>query len=516
MVGVGAAGLYSALCLSNYGLRVGLLTKEVCSVSASADSASKWAQGGIAAAVDPQDSPQYHAEDTLRAGAGLCEPGAVALLVKSAPACIQKLEQWGVQFDRHNGKLALTLEAAHSQRRVVHVADSTGKALVTALKTQVLSTPRITVFEQTLVTELMVQGGRCVGLRCLRDGQIMTLTSSAVVLATGGYAQLFAQNTNPPASTGDGVAIAWRSGALVRDLEFVQFHPTALAVKGAPRFLISEAVRGEGAHLVNGRGERFTEELAPRDVVSRAIFRYLLETGEPTVFLDLSPIPPDRIRYRFPTITKVCEQWGIDLFHQPIPVTPAAHYCMGGIATDLWGETTLKGLYAVGETASTGVHGANRLASNSLLECFVFGERLAEHIAQNLTTVPHLPDLPVPVTAPELDPAQLKQALQQLMWTRVGIVRQEQDLATALSQLEQWRSQTAQIGTSDRMAWETRHLLDVAWLMVGSARWRRESRGAHYRQDFPQPDPHWQVHTAWVGDRLFAQPLSTSDENSHP
>lgn len=519
VVGAGAAGLYTALCLRQRGLAVALLTKEALNLSHSADSASKWAQGGIAAALDPQDAPSLHAEDTLRAGVGLCEQVAVSVLVHEAPKAIQQLEAWGVRFDRKPDQtLAMTLEAAHSRQRVLHVADATGKALVTALKAQVLEDAGITAMPHTLVLDLLLHQDRCAGVLCaMSDGSLQTLLSKAVVLATGGYAHLFAQTTNPPASTGDGVAIAWRAGAWVRDLEFVQFHPTALAVAGAPRFLISEAVRGEGAHLIDSAGDRFASkyhpqgELAPRDVVSRAIFHHLQHTGDSTVFLDLSPIPSDRIRYRFPNIIKVCEQWGIDLLHQPIPVTPAAHYCMGGIATDIWGETSITGLYAVGETASTGVHGANRLASNSLLECFVFAERISQKLGDQGQYCPPVENLD-PIgnysgAVSDRDCNQLTQALRSLCWRNMGITRDAVHLQQAKQQIADWRRAWLTALPIQRQAMEYRNLLDVAWLMVQSALFRTESRGAHYRADYPHSDPQWLCHSTFQGDRLFAQPL---------
>ncbi len=518
VVGAGAAGLYTALCLRQQGLQVALLTKENLDLSHSADSASKWAQGGIAAAMAPQDSPAYHAEDTLKAGVGLSEPQAVAVLVREAADTIRQLEAWGVRFDRKPDQtFAMTLEAAHSRHRVLHVADATGKALVTALKAQVLEDGGITTLPQTLALDLLVEDGRCAGVLYAKDGVVQALLSPAVVLATGGYAYLFAQTTNPPASTGDGVGMAWRAGAVVRDLEFVQFHPTALAVAGAPRFLISEAVRGEGAHLIDCRGDRFVfkyhpqGELAPRDVVSRAIFQHLQHTGDSTVFLDLSPIDSDRIRYRFPNIIKVCEQWGIDLLHQPIPVTPAAHYCMGGIATDIWGETSLKGLYAVGETASTGVHGANRLASNSLLECFVFAKRIAQRLAlqrqeADLSFV-SAPTLDYTVLGGDVPDASCVLKLRSLCWQNIGIIRHGTTLEQARQTIEQWRRAWQKFLPTERRGMEYRNLLDVAWLMVQSALFRKESRGAHYRSDYPHCDPEWLCHSACHGDRLFAQPL---------
>ncbi len=344
IIGGGAAGLYAALSLPTH-LQIGLVTKGPLALSASG-----WAQGGVAAAIDVADSPVQHARDTLQAGAGLCDPAAVQFLTEQAPQQIESLLNMGVAFDRHGDQLALTLEAAHSHPRVLHAADTTGRKLITTLTAQVLSRPNIHVWPETFTLNLWVEGdGRCRGVCLLYRGQLLWIQAAAVVLATGGGGQVFAQTTNPALSTGDGVAMAWRAGALLRDLEFIQFHPTALTRPGAPRFLISEAVRGEGAHLVDTQGRRFAfdyhpaGELAPRDVVSRAIFSHLQQTStdadfrpDPTahVWLDLRPIPPEKIRYRFPKIIQVCRQWGIDIFQQPIPVAPAAHYWMGGIATE--------------------------------------------------------------------------------------------------------------------------------------------------------------------------------------
>ncbi|TVQ62494.1 MAG: L-aspartate oxidase, partial [Spirulina sp. DLM2.Bin59] len=428
VVGAGAAGLYAALCLPAH-YSVCLLTKETLQTGA-----SQWAQGGIAAAVSPQDSPQFHLDDTLKAGADLCDPQAVDFLVTHAAAAIDQLVDYGVAFDRHGPDLALTLEAAHSQPRVLHAADTTGRAIVSILIEQVFQRPNIQVFSQTLALQIWQEGGRCQGLCLWADHRVHWLRAKAVILATGGGGQVFAQTTNPTVSTGDGVALAWRAGAMLRDLEFFQFHPTALSQPGAPRFLISEAVRGEGAHLVDRQGYRFAfeyhpqGELAPRDRVSRAIFDYLERTEpDPTqgrVFLDLSSIDRDRIQYRFPNIIQVCQKWGIDPFQEPIPVTPAAHYWMGGVAVNLENETTLPGLYAIGEVASTGVHGANRLASNSLLECIVYAAQL-QHLT--LPTTPPTPaSLGASLPLAPVDLAQItawRQELQRLLWHSAGICR---------------------------------------------------------------------------------------------
>jgi L-aspartate oxidase len=524
IVGGGAAGLYTALCLPA-SLRIGLITKDSLSVSA-----SDWAQGGIAAAIAPEDSPQLHVEDTLRAGAGLCDLEAVQRLVEKAPECVRSLLEMGVAFDRQGETLALTLEAAHSRRRVLHAADATGRAMVSTLAAQVLQRQNIQVLSQAFVLDLWMIEGQCGGLALLVQHQLRWLRAGAVVLASGGGGQVYSHTTNPAISTGDGVAMAWRIGAELRDLEFVQFHPTALTKLGAPHFLISEAVRGEGAHLVDDRGHRFAfdyhaaGELAPRDVVSRAIFNHLQKTGVEQVWLDLKSIPAETIRHRFPNIIQVCQQWGVDVFQQPIPVAPAAHYWMGGITTDTQSRTTIAGLYTVGETASTGVHGANRLASNSLLECLVFGAQLAtielepQHpksfsvAAQSAIQHPKL-------QLPELDELPYRSLLPRLMWESAGICREQSVLEGAIAQVSDWRQTFAALPLSQVMSniglqsgreldlaateidnlrrWsETRNLLDVAYLILKSALFRTESRGGHYRADYPQTDDrHWRAHT---------------------
>ncbi|MBD2301525.1 L-aspartate oxidase [Nostoc sp. FACHB-190] len=531
VVGAGAAGLYTALCLPE-SLQVGLITKETVSLSA-----SDWAQGGIAAAIAPEDSPQLHIEDTIQAGAGLCDRQAVEFLAQEAPNCIQSLVNLGVAFDRHGNALALTLEAAHSRNRVLHAADTTGREVTTTLTAQVLHRQNIQVIQQALALSLWLEPetNRCQGISLFYQGEITWVKAKAVVLATGGGGQVFAQTTNPAVSTGDGVAIAWRAGAVLRDLEFVQFHPTALTKPGADRFLISEAVRGEGAHLVDDTGRRFAfdyhpaGELAPRDVVSRAIFSHLQKTAvDPAtahVWLDMRPIPPDKIQHRFPNIIKVCQRWGIDVFHEPIPVAPAAHYWMGGIVADLQNHTNIPGLYAVGETASTGVHGANRLASNSLLECIVFGAQMANIQLTDVELQPELSDLSVrefnlDENAWQTQQAQiaaLREKLPRLVWQSAGICREQARLDEAIATIAAWQQdfvnlplsqfllslranetvkfQTLGIERQLRLWAETRNLLDVANLTLRSAAFRTESRGGHYRIDYPETNPDWQIHT---------------------
>ncbi len=551
VIGGGAAGLYSALCLSEH-LKVALITKDNLSVSA-----SDWAQGGIAAALSSEDSPTLHVADTLRAGAGLCESSAVELLVEEARSCIESLVDLGVAFDRSGDQLAMTLEAAHSRKRVLHAADTTGHAIVSTLALQVLKRDNIEVFNQTFVLDLWIDETGCKGVclsqdlsvvsaeaggskgRLSEESSIRWIPARAVVLATGGGGQVFSQTTNPAASTGDGVAMAWRANAQLRDLEFFQFHPTALTKPGAPRFLISEAVRGEGAHLLDAEGDRFTfnyhpdGELAPRDVVSRAIFSQLQKEGSKAgqkgkvpdnrVWLDLSPIDSDQIAYRFPNIINVCKHWGIDVFHEPIPVSPAAHYWMGGIVCGLNSETTIEHLYAVGENSSTGVHGANRLASNSLLECLVYGAQLKNiQLAAELAEVPTGKLAAIALTDEWLKSLMYwRSHLPQLIWQSAGICREHALMETALEQVAQWQaefdqlsiSQSLQLAPGERIQFpdsvtadhirlwgEVRNLLAIAALILKSADFRTESRGGHYRSDFPTAADQWLGHTVIQGD----------------
>ncbi|HEY9808435.1 MAG TPA: L-aspartate oxidase [Halomicronema sp.] len=525
VIGTGAAGLYAALSLPQH-YKIALLTKDSLPKSA-----SDWAQGGIAAAIASDDSPLLHIEDTLKAGAGLCDIKAVEFLAEHASASIDSLVNLGVGFDRHSGQLALTLEAAHSRRRVLHAADTTGRAVVSTLTAQVLKRSNIRVIEQAFALNLWLNptSGRCQGISLAYQGNVYWIQANAVVLATGGGGQVFAQTTNPAVNTGDGVAMAWRAGAILRDLEFVQFHPTALTKPGAPRFLISEAVRGEGAHLVDDEGYRFAfdyhpaGELAPRDIVSRAIFSHFQRTGKDpaaaNVWLDLRPIPPERIHHRFPNIIQVCRDWGIDVFSQPIPVAPAAHYWMGGINTDLANQTSIPGLYAVGETASTGVHGANRLASNSLLECIVFGAQLA-HLqlsAPASVSFSSLPSYSSTVGQNELKTIHsIRQELPRLVWQSAGICRNQPTLQNVLNQIKVWQKEFADLPLSQYLtnltpseavsispcdpdllrSWgETWNLLDIAYLILSSCLFRTESRGGHYRNDYPNLNPDWQTHT---------------------
>ena len=535
IVGGGIAGLRAAAGLAAAG-RVLVLTK-----AEPAESNTGYAQGGIAAAVGADDSPALHAEDTIRAGDGLSDADAVAVLVGEGAQRVHELIAWGAAFDRdRSGALALGREAAHAVRRVLHAGDATGREIGRVLWQHVSALPSVTTIDHALVTGVRVAAGRACGVEYRdRDGQLHAVPAAATLLATGGAGQVFSETTNPAVATGDGIALAYAAGARVADLEFVQFHPTALSHPGAPRFLISEALRGEGARLVNNRGEPFMRaqhpdgDLAPRDVVARGIEREARRTGGP-VFLTLAHLDPSEVSRRFPTIAAMCARVGLDLARDPIPVGPAAHYMMGGVETDVWARTSLPGLYAAGEVASTGVHGANRLASNSLLEGLVFGARAAEamqrapeaatfkpdrvlvapgtrhpaqHPAQHPAPhsaqhpAPHSAQHPAPHPAPHSAPAPSTQhpapgtrTVRSLMWRSVGLFRTHDDLARAVATLDDWAAAEF-ADTID--GWRQRSLLTVARLIAGAALRREESRGAHFREDFPRrDDARWRIHLA--------------------
>ena len=505
VVGSGIAGLFTAVLAAQQG-RVAVVTKGTLS-----QTNTRWAQGGIAAAIAADDTAALHAADTLAAGAGLCDPEAVRVLCAEGPARIRDLIHAGVDFDTVDGVISLAMEGAHSRRRVLHArGDATGAEIEHALtRRAVHSGARL--LEHHLLLDLNVAGGRCTGCTVLdiKTKQVRRLSARHVILATGGGGYLFAHTTNPPVATADGVAVALRAGAEVADLEFFQFHPTALMLSGAPRFLISEAARGDGAHLRNTRGERFMPrydpraELAPRDIVSRAILTELQATGEPHVWLDLTHLDPARVEGHFPTITRVCRRYGIEITRQPIPVAPAAHYMIGGIRTDVWGRTSLPGLFAAGECASSGVHGANRLASNSLLEAVVFARRIVDASRGVLAPAPAarrrrrleeappveasaLPALPTDAKA---GPTPTSARVRALLWERVSITRDGVGLEEAETTLRRWLSGYRPRAT--RPSVELANALLVGWQMTRAALRRRESRGAHYRDDFPRTLPAW-------------------------
>ena len=462
------------------------------------------AQGGIAAAVGAGDTPELHAADTIAAGDGLCDPHAVQVLVEDGPRFVRELISWGVQFDRApNGELALAMEAAHSARRVLHAHDATGREIGRVLWERASQLPRVKTHDHARVVDLVITDGRCIGARFLAsDGELATAFARTVLLATGGAGQVYHETTNPHVATGDGIAMAYSAGAAVTDLEFVQFHPTALMVKGQPRFLLSEALRGEGAQLLNGSGEAFMSryeaagDLAPRDRVARAIVRESRRTNQP-VYLSLERLNPDFVHTRFPLISEMCRRAGLDLARDRIPVGPAAHYVMGGVRTDLDGRTTIAGLFAAGEVACTGVHGANRLASNSLLEGLVFGARagcaMREEVKSGVA-VASGPAASSRLDKPQrlgVEPVQLTR----LMWEDVGLFRDREGLQRALAVLEPaWKQLDSLLNRQilDPQDRRTASILTVGRLIARGALRRAESRGGHYRADFPdRDDVHW-------------------------
>jgi len=506
IIGSGIAGLRAAADLALAG-EVLVLTK-----ADPTESNTGYAQGGIAAAVGPGDSPRLHAIDTVNAGDGLCVDAAVDVLVGDGVRYVRELIEWGARFDRdRTGALSLGREGAHGLRRVLHAADATGREIGRALWERVAEQSRVRVERNARVHELIVQGGRCIGARYVNESGSHDLHAAAVLLATGGAGHVFRETTNPPIATGDGVMLGWFAGARVADLEFVQFHPTALDVPGAPRFLLSEALRGEGAALLNADGERFMTryepagELASRDLVSRAIVREQHRTGKP-VYLSMTHLDPEWTRARFPTIAAACRSIGLDLATDRIPVGPAAHYAMGGVETDLWGRTTLPGLYAAGEVACTGVHGANRLASNSLLEGLVFGARAAQamllpgEIFTPFSILDTFRSEPVPGTGfdrsnsvPGTVPDE--RHVRGLMWNSVGLWREAALLQTAVEALDGWYGALG----ADRS--RVAALVTVGRLMARAALRREESRGSHARADFPsRDDVKFRIHLGEIRD----------------
>ena len=507
VVGSGIAGLRAAIELSAAGSVLVLAKSDL------SDSATAWAQGGIAVALSDEDEIGLHEQDTLNAGDGLCRPEAVALLVEEGPKYITQLIEWGTEFDRAGTKLAFTREAAHSRSRILHAhGDSTGREISRALLARAHTIPRLHLRAHAFTSDLIIEKGRVVGLRFLdeTDGSQHEVRAAAVLLATGGLGQVYRETTNPEVATGDGMATAYEAGAVLSDMEFVQFHPTALAIKGAPRFLLSEALRGEGGILRNIHLERFmkryseAQELASRDIVARAIVAEMHRTHSEHVYLDMTKKSQEFLKRRFPRIYETCLNYGLDLATDVAPVCPAAHYMMGGVKTDLWGRTSLPGLYAAGETAATGVHGANRLASNSLLEGLVFGARSGQAMMQDAPAGKRhagaLPGSPAPLpgnsttTPNNSSKAAAKPSptcatlmkIRDVMWRDVGILRSAKELTEGIEQL-----QALELPKSEkpgRAAHELRNLHTLALLIARSALAREESRGSHYRSDFPYRD----------------------------
>jgi L-aspartate oxidase len=482
VVGAGVAGLRAAIELAEAG------TVLVIAKDTLRESSSEYAQGGIAVALSDDDDIELHEADTLYAGDGLCDRAAVRTLVEEGPAAIEQLIEWGAEFDREGKRLAFTREAAHSRNRILHShGDSTGKEIARTLQQKASSLKNVAFQTYAATTDLLKYNGEVAGALVYDEQNALHIPvcARAVLLATGGLGRVYSDTTNPDVATGDGVAMAWRAGAEIANIEFVQFHPTALNVPGAPRFLLSEALRGEGAVLLNGAGERFMlryhemAELAPRDVVARAIVSELKRTGDPTMFLDLTSRPADFIRERFPRIYQTCLHYGVDISTTRAPIRPAAHYAMGGVRTDLDGRCSLARLFAAGEVACTGVHGANRLASNSLLEGIVFGQRAGRAMRETAASLRAAVESPIP-----LFPLAAERDVRALAWEHLGITRNGPDLSSALQRLQSYEM------TANPQArlpqFDLRSIHTVAELIAQSALLREESRGAHFRTDFPE------------------------------
>jgi L-aspartate oxidase len=532
IIGAGIAGLRAAITLAEAG-RVLVVTKE-----ALGESNTQYAQGGIAVAISGAEDVELHLEDTLAAGDGLVDPAAARVLVEEGPARVEELLRWNTRFDRyatgeHAGELMLTREGAHSRNRILHAnGDATGREIGRALLAHASATPGITLLPWTLLTDLLTSDGRVSGALLLdENGEVRTVRARSVLLASGGAGQVYSDTTNPAVATGDGIAAAFAAGAELADMEFYQFHPTALSLPGVPRFLLSEALRGEGAWLVNAAGERFMHryhpllELAPRDVVARAITREGMGTqhGESLpVYLDMRHVTGIDLDARFPGISAFLHQHGLDLARDLIPVRPAAHYLMGGVRTDVDGRTSLPGLYAAGEVACTGVHGANRLASNSLLEGLVFGARAAESMRKESGTPVKagVAERPMPASDTLLPPVEEAiQRLQQQMWEHAGLLR-DRELLKSIDLADAGRYADAVPSAQwTRREYEARSLARVARAIVVCALAREESRGAHYRNDFPQRDDvRFGTHSHLVGDSVRFGPLlpAQSQKDSQP
>jgi len=511
ILGGGLAGLRAALAVDKR-LSVTVVTKDDLQ-----SSSSQWAQGGIAGVVDPEDRFDNHVADTLTAGCGLCHEDVVDAVIREAPGRIAELIAWGTRFDERDGSLALGREGGHSHHRIVHaLGDATGREVMRAVIEQTRKLDNLVVWPETFTIDLVTHEGVCRGALVWNPRHGKTFVwARRTILATGGAGQLYRESTNPPGASGDGMALAWRAGAELRDMEFMQFHPTVLYIAGGSRSLITEAVRGAGAHLVDKDGRRFMpefdsrDELAPRDVVSRAITVVMQRTHHANVYLDLSHLDPKMVRERFPGMAAICGQFGLDLARDRIPVRPGAHYMIGGVKVDEMGRTDIPGLFAAGEVTSSGLHGANRLASNSLLEGLVYGARAGEAAAAEVLAEGsrgddefHVPPIAQPKVSADggdagLDLADIRNSLRSLMWRHVGVERSGDSLAEALATVEGWCRYVLPQQFADPQGWQLQNMLEVARLMIRGAIRRDETRGVHFRADHPDTSEAWRVHIAW-------------------
>jgi len=503
LIGGGIAGFRAALGIPD-DLRALVVTKDQVR-----ESNSHYAQGGIASVMDPADRLDNHIADTLAAGKGLCDPQVVEMVVREAPVLISELIEWGTHFDQVDGHVALGLEGGHSHARIVHaLGDETGREIMRVIIQRARSRPNVRIWQNSFTIDLVTHNGRCRGaLVWDRRRGFALVWARAVVLATGGAGQLYRETTNPSIATGDGHAMAFRAGAELRDMEFMQFHPTVLYIAGSTRHLLTEALRGEGAYLRDCNGVRFMPEihplaeLAPRDVVTLAIAAQMAKTRHPNVYLDLSHLDPSLIRRRFPGIDRLCRDFDLDIARDPIPVCPGAHYMIGGVTVDLHGRTTLPGLWAAGEATSSGLHGANRLASNSLLEGLVYGTRVAGDVVAALKEAGPQPLEVPPVSAPSvtvgrerIDLDDLRKSLRALFWRHMGITRDGAGLKEAAERVDHWSRYILPLEFDDTSGWTMQNMLIAARLMIAAATERKESRGVHYRRDYPQADPSMNHH----------------------
>ena len=541
VIGAGAAGLMSSLELPS-NLKILLLNRNT-----SKRSSSRWAQGGMAAVTRIEDSEDIHALDTIKAGAGLCDSEAVQMFVQTAPRLVDRLLKLGMEFDRTSGKLSTTLEAAHTHRRVLHVKDRTGKALVDVLNEQVDQRDNVLHQRGIRVTQIWVERGRCLGVQVLDGPALRWIKAKAVVLASGGGGHLFANTTNPTQASGEGIALAWRAGAFIEDLEFFQFHPTALKLDNAPSFLISEALRGEGAVLVDSLGESPVDQLegkdlASRDQVSRALFKAMQKQKVDHIGLDVKSIAVEDIEARFPTIFQRCRELGLEPLKEIIPVAPSAHYWMGGVATNLKAQTNIKGLFAIGEVACTGLHGANRLASNSLMECLVFANQMrnielndfntsdisGNNLSFNKSNLRFTKDKGTKYLSKEIE------KLRQLCWREAGVDRSLKGMSSALAKVKKdyqnlikepllnlvFSQSKYAIHEFDELTRRDLNLLiDLSnrqmssLLMLEACLFRKESRGGHFRDDCPTSVPFWQCHTRQIkGKNIHTRPIGSKAE----
>jgi L-aspartate oxidase len=513
VIGGGVAGLRAAIAASQEGADVLVLTKDTISQS------NTWyAQGGIAAVLQPEDSIELHEKDTIACGAGLCDEKAVHIVIEEGPQRVLELLTWGAHFDKQAGnahELSFGLEGGHSFARIVHAyGDATGKELAQTLINNVKGRENIRVSEMSFVVDLLTDQGQCIGALAMIKGEINLIWAKRTIIASGGAGQLFRETTNPKIATADGHAMAYRAGATLKDMEMVQFHPTALYVAGASRILITEAVRGEGAHLVDRNGYRFMKdyhpsgELAPRDIVSRAIVRQIRKTNFTHVYLDVRHLPTEPFKNRFPQLAQLLAQFDINPARDLIPIQPATHYMIGGVHADSAGKTSLSGLYAVGEAGCSGLHGANRLASNSLLEGLAFGARAGADAAQwavaNEVKFPsQLEHRIAKSTKTELDLTDVKSSLRSIMWRNAAIERHGDRLAETREIIAFWSRYVmdktfSPAGEDAIPGWELQNMLTACFLITTAAYTRTESRGAHYRVDYPErDDEHWRLHLLW-------------------